>query len=72
MPQLNVNGKVMNYQAEPDTPLLWVILVKPSDHGQAQSSLTGQHLVNAIGLADHGLQVLHFEFPMLRIQLSQA
>jgi len=25
MPQLNVNGKVMNYQAEPDTPLLWVI-----------------------------------------------
>jgi isoquinoline 1-oxidoreductase alpha subunit len=25
MPQLNVNGKVMTYQAEPDTPLLWVI-----------------------------------------------
>ena len=25
MPQLNVNGKVMSYEAEPDTPLLWVI-----------------------------------------------
>ena len=25
MPQLNVNGKVVTYQAEPDTPLLWVI-----------------------------------------------
>ena len=25
MPQLNVNGQLMNYEAEPDTPLLWVI-----------------------------------------------
>ena len=25
MPSLNVNGKTLNHQAEPDTPLLWVL-----------------------------------------------
>ena len=33
MPQLNINGKTVDVQAEPDTPLLWVI--------REQAGLTG-------------------------------
>jgi len=51
MPQLNVNGKVMTYQAEPDTPLLWVI--------REQLGMTGTKY--GCGVAQCGAGTVHLD-----------
>jgi isoquinoline 1-oxidoreductase alpha subunit len=51
MPQLNVNGKVMTHQAEPDTPLLWVI--------REQLGLTGTKY--GCGVAQCGACTVHID-----------
>jgi isoquinoline 1-oxidoreductase alpha subunit len=69
MPQLNVNGKVMTYQAEPDTPLLWVI--------REQLGLTGTKY--GCGVAQCGSCTVHIDgapvrscvLPAVAVQPSQ-
>ena len=51
MPQLNVNGKVVTYQAEPDTPLLWVI--------REQLGMTGTKY--GCGVAQCGACTVHLD-----------
>jgi isoquinoline 1-oxidoreductase alpha subunit len=51
MPQLNVNGRPMNYEAEPDTPLLWVI--------REQLGLTGTKY--GCGVAQCGACTVHID-----------
>ncbi len=69
MPQLNVNGKVMTYQAEPDTPLLWVI--------REQLGMTGTKY--GCGVAQCGSCTVHIDgapvrscvLPAVAVQPSQ-
>ncbi len=51
MPSLNVNGKVVTHDAEPDTPLLWVI--------REQLGLTGTKY--GCGLAQCGACTVHID-----------
>ncbi len=51
MPQLNVNGQLMNYEAEPDTPLLWVI--------REQLGMTGTKY--GCGVAQCGACTVHLD-----------
>jgi isoquinoline 1-oxidoreductase alpha subunit len=51
MPQLNVNGKIQNYEAEPDTPLLWVI--------REQLGMTGTKF--GCGVAQCGACTVHID-----------
>jgi isoquinoline 1-oxidoreductase alpha subunit len=51
MAQLNVNGKRLNYEAEPDTPLLWVL--------REQLGLTGSKY--GCGLAQCGACTVHID-----------
>ena len=37
MAKLNINGKVRDVQAEADTPLLWVLVVRKRFGGSAHS-----------------------------------
>jgi isoquinoline 1-oxidoreductase alpha subunit len=51
MPQLNVNGRALNYEAEADTPLLWVI--------REQLGLTGTKY--GCGVAQCGACTVHID-----------
>ncbi len=51
MPKLNVNGKVVEYQADPQTPLLWVI--------REQLGLTGTKY--GCGIAQCGSCTVHID-----------
>ena len=51
MPSLNVNGKVQNFDAEPDTPLLWVL--------REQLGLTGTKY--GCGIAQCGACTVHID-----------
>jgi isoquinoline 1-oxidoreductase alpha subunit len=51
MPTLNVNGKVREYEAEPDTPLLWVL--------REQLGLTGTKY--GCGVAQCGACTVHID-----------
>ncbi len=51
MPQINVNGRPLNYQAEPDTPLLWVL--------REQLNLTGTKY--GCGVAQCGSCTVHID-----------
>jgi isoquinoline 1-oxidoreductase alpha subunit len=51
MPSLNVNGKVLEYDAEPDTPLLWVL--------REQLGLTGAKY--GCGVAQCGACTVHID-----------
>jgi isoquinoline 1-oxidoreductase alpha subunit len=51
MPSLNVNGKVQNFEAEPDTPLLWVL--------REQLGLTGTKY--GCGIAQCGACTVHID-----------
>lgn len=51
MPRLNVNGKVLEFEAEPDTPLLWVL--------REQLGLTGTKY--ACGVARCGACTVHID-----------
>src|SRR5215212_8429966 len=56
MPQLNVNGKTVDVQAEPDTPLLWVI--------REQVGLTGTKY--GCGVAQCGACSVHLNGQVVR------
>ena len=51
MAQLNVNGKVLTFEAEPDTPLLWVL--------REQLGLTGTKY--GCGVAQCGASTVHLD-----------
>jgi isoquinoline 1-oxidoreductase alpha subunit len=51
MPTLNVNGRVLNHDAEPDTPLLWVL--------REQLGLTGTKY--GCGVAQCGACTVHID-----------
>src|ERR1700752_1169718 len=51
MPSLNVNGSVLQYDAEPDTPLLWVL--------REQLRLTGTKY--GCGIAQCGACTVHID-----------
>ena len=56
MPKLNINGKVRDVQAEPDTPLLWVI--------REQAGLTGTKY--GCGVAQCGACSVHLNGGLVR------
>jgi isoquinoline 1-oxidoreductase alpha subunit len=56
MPRLNVNGKPMDYEAEADTPLLWVI--------REQLGLTGTKY--GCGIAQCGACTVHIDGAAVR------
>jgi isoquinoline 1-oxidoreductase subunit alpha len=56
MPTLNVNGKPMSFEAEPDTPLLWVL--------REQLGLTGTKY--GCGIAQCGACTVHIDGAPLR------